>query len=128
MSFDFHNNTKSNLPIGELLFANIKETILKKNYELSLVFVGDKKSKDLNLKYRKGNYIPNVLSFPIDTTSGEIYINPRQAKKEYKKYDMSYKNFIIYLFIHGCLHLQGLDHGNKMDTLEEKYLKKFSQK
>lgn len=128
MSFEFQNNTKSNLPFSELLFVNIKEAILKKNYELSFVYVGDKKSKELNLKYRQGNYIPNVLSFPIDKNSGEIFINPNQAKKEFKKFDMTYENFLIYLFIHGCLHLKGLDHGTKMDSLEKKLLKQFSKK
>jgi probable rRNA maturation factor len=125
MSFDLKNQTKNNLPISELFFAKIKENILQKKYELSLVFVGDKKSKDLNLKYRNGNYVPNVLSFPINKNVGEIFINPNQAKKECTKFEMTYKNFLIYLFVHGCLHLKGLDHGKKMDSLEKKYLKLF---
>ena len=125
MSFEFQNNTKSSLPQGELFFVKIKEEILKKDYDLSFVLVGDKKSKELNLKYRNGNYIPNVLSFPIDKNAGEIFINPNQAKKECAKFEMTYKNFLVYLFIHGCLHLKGLDHGKKMDVLEAKYLKAF---
>ena len=125
MSFEFQNNTKSSLPQRELFFVKIKEEILKKDYELSFVLVGDKKYKELNLKYRNGNYIPNVLSFPIDKNAGEIFINPNQAKKECTKFDMTYKNFLAYLFIHGCLHLKGLDHGKKMDSLEDKYLKAF---
>jgi probable rRNA maturation factor len=125
MSFEFQNNTKSSLPQRELFFVKIKEEILKKDYELSFVLVGDKKSKELNLKYRNGNYIPNVLSFPIDKTTGEIFINPNQAKKECAKFEMTYKKFLVYLFIHGCLHLKGLDHGKKMDSLEDKYLKAF---
>jgi probable rRNA maturation factor len=125
MSFEFQNNTKSSLPQRELFFVKIKEEILKKDYDLSFVLVGDKKSKELNLKYRNGNYIPNVLSFPIDKNAGEIFINPNQAKKECTKFEMTYKNFLVYLFIHGCLHLKGLDHGKKMDTLEAKYLKAF---
>jgi probable rRNA maturation factor len=125
MSFELSNSTKSNLPFGELFFVKIKDEILKKNYELSLVFVGDKKSKELNLKYRGGKYVPNVLSFPIGKSAGEIFINPNQAKKECAKFYMTYKKFVAYLFIHGCLHLKGIDHGKKMDTLEEKYLKMF---
>ncbi len=125
MSFEFQNNTKSSLPQSELFFVKIKEEILKKDYDLSFVLVGDKKSKELNLKYRNGNYIPNVLSFPIDKNTGEIFINPNQAKKECAKFEMTYKKFLVYLFIHGCLHLKGLDHGKKMDVLEAKYLKAF---
>lgn len=125
MSFEFKNNTKSSLPHSELFFVKIKEEILNKDYDLSFVLTGDKKSKELNLKYRNGNYIPNVLSFPIDKNAGEILINPNQAKKECSKFEMTYKKFLVYLFIHGCLHLKGLDHGKKMDLLEEKYLKAF---
>ena len=55
MSFEFQNNTKSSLPQRELFFVKIKEEILKKDYELSFVLVGDKKSKQLNLKYLNVN-------------------------------------------------------------------------
>ena len=65
------------------------------------------------------------MSFPIDKTNGDIFINLDQTKKEFKDFDMTHKNYIKYLFIHGCLHLKGLDHGKKMDQLENKFIKKF---
>lgn len=106
-------------------FCNIKNEILGKNYELSLVFVGDQRAKSLNLKYRNKGYNPNVLSFPLDESNGEIFINPNVALRESKKANMSYKKYIGFLFIHGCLHLKGLDHGDTMTKQEEKFLKKF---
>ena len=120
------NFTKNNSPIKELFFAKIASEILPADYELSLVFVGDKKAQTLNKKYRNKDYIPNVLSFPIDKKSGEIFINLKQLEKETVKFQMDFPTIIIYMFIHGCLHLKGLDHGAKMDSLEKKYLKMFA--
>jgi ssRNA-specific RNase YbeY (16S rRNA maturation enzyme) len=53
----------------------MKESVLGKKYELSLVFIGDKKSKSLNKKFRNKDYKANILSFPIDNDMGEIFIN-----------------------------------------------------
>lgn len=125
MEFQISNSTKNNLPFSELFFNNIKEEILGKEYDLSLAIVGDKKSQSLNKKYRNKDYTPNVLSFPLDHGNGEIFINLKQAKKEFHKFEMSYKDYVTYLFIHSCLHLIGLDHGDEMEKLEKKYLKKF---
>jgi probable rRNA maturation factor len=123
--FEIKNLTKSNSPIDELLFVRIKEKILGKKYELSLVFVGDKKAQNLNRIYRQKNYIPNVLSFPVDKNTGEIFINLKQIKKEAPKFEMNYQIITKYMFIHGCLHLAGYDHGSEMEKLEKKYLKMF---
>lgn len=122
-SLEILNMTKSTLP--RVSFLDIKNEILGKKYNLSLVFCGNRKSKELNKKYRNKDYTPNILSFPIDKESGEIFINPHVAKKEAKDFQKSYTNFIGFLFIHGCLHLKGMEHGSIMDKAEEKFCKKF---
>jgi ssRNA-specific RNase YbeY (16S rRNA maturation enzyme) len=38
---------------------------------------------------------------------------------------MSLKAYTLFLFIHGCLHLKGIDHGEEMETLEDKFFAKF---
>ncbi len=110
----------------KLPYEDIKNDILGKRYCLSLAFVGGTRAQRLNQAYRKKTYTPNVLSFPLDSTTGEIYITPTIAKKEAKKFDMTPKGYIGFLFIHGCLHLKGLDHGDTMDTAEMKYCKKYN--
>ena len=40
---------------------------------------------------------------------------------------MTYKNFLIFIIIHGLLHLKGLEHSKKMEDLEKKYLKKYAK-
>lgn len=122
--FELSNLTKRNLPGGKLRFQFIQEEILGKNYELSLVFAGKTKMRSLNMLYRNKNTSANVLSFPLEKNSGEIFIN-LDTQSEAKKFEMSYKKYIEYLLIHGCLHLKGLDHGEKMEKMEDMYLKKI---
>jgi probable rRNA maturation factor len=123
-NFQILNMTKDTLP--RVSFAKIKEEILGKKYELSLVFCGNRKSKELNKIYRDKDYTPNILSFPLDKNSGEIFINPHVAKKEAKNFNKSYAKFIGFLFIHGLLHLKGMEHGSTMDKAEIKFCKKFN--
>lgn len=112
----------------KLSYQDIKDDILGKRYSLSLAFVGGIRAQKLNEAYRNKTYTPNVLSFPLDEKTGEIYITPAIATKEAKKFDMTPKGYIGFLFIHGCLHLKGHDHGDKMDRLEQKYCKKYNLK
>ena len=94
-------------------------------FSVSLVFAGPQKTKSLNLIYRNKNKIPNILSFNISKNKGEIFITPSVAKKEAKLHSQSYENFLQYLFIHGFIHLTGLDHGEEMEKTELKIRKKF---
>ena len=108
-----------------LPFEAIKSDILGKKYQLSLAFVGGTRAQKLNAQYRNKTYTPNVLSFPLEEKIGEIYITPTIAKKEAKKFSMTPKGYIGFLFIHACLHLKGLDHGDTMDKAEKKYCTKY---
>ena len=107
-------------------YQAMKEAILGKTYELSLTFVGATMAQTLNQTYRQKDYVPNVLSFPLNEDTGEIYICPVVAKREAKNFNLSVDGYVAYLFIHGLVHLKGHDHGQAMDTLERKYVKKFN--
>lgn len=110
-------------PKGQYL--EIKTAILGKTYQLQLNFVGTKRAQALNQTYRQQTYIPNVLSFPLDKKTGEIYICPQIASREAKKLDLRSEDYVAFLFIHGCLHLKGYDHGDTMKRLEQHYKRKF---
>lgn len=109
-------------------YEAIKNAVLGKTYILSLSFVGSSKAKQLNQAYRKKDYIPNVLSFPLDEKNGEIIICPLIAKSEAKKFNLTVDGYIAYLFIHGCVHLKGHDHGDTMDKMEQKFMRQFAIK
>jgi probable rRNA maturation factor len=108
-----------------LKFEEIKKAILGSKYELSFVFIKPSKIKELNKQYRKINKPTDILSFPLSKTSGEIFICKAEAKKMMAEFGRSYNNFLDFLFIHGCVHLKGYDHGNRMEKLEVKYRKQF---
>ncbi len=120
-NFSIKNTTKGKLP--SLPFVKIKELILGKNYDLSLVFIGEKRSSDLNKKYRNKNGATNILSFPLNKTDGEIFINLKSAKKDAPMFKKRYNEFVKVLFIHGVLHLKGFKHGKDMEAKEKKILK-----
>ncbi|MBT3282626.1 rRNA maturation RNase YbeY [bacterium] len=122
-NFSITNKTKSKPK--SLLFVRIKNDVLGKDFELSLVFIGSTKSRAFNKEYRKKDKPTNILTFPLSKTEGEIFITPEVAKRDAKKFDMKENDFIVYLFIHGLLHLNGLKHGDKMDKEEEKLKKKY---
>ena len=63
-----------NWGLDKKLVVTMMERILeergyKKEVEVSLLFAGQKKAKDLNLKYRKMSYIPQVKKRMLMVTS-----------------------------------------------------------
>lgn len=122
-TFSITNKTKSTLP--SVPFAKIKDAGLGKDYSLSLVFVGERRSKRLNNSYRQKNKSTNVLSFTLDKKNGEIFITPAVVKRQTKKFGRNFQNLIAFLFIHGLMHLKGMEHGSRMDRAEEVLRNKF---
>lgn len=112
-------------PIPVLPFLAIKEKILGKTYDLTIVFCTPKESQERNATYRDKDYPTNILSFPLSKDEGEIYISLVTVRRDAQKHDMSYQKFLHLLVIHGILHLKGFDHGSTMEKLEDKYLNLF---
>lgn len=121
--FSITNTTKSTLP--RVSFAKIKDAALGKKYSLSLVFIGEAKSKFLNNTYRGKNKPTNVLSFSVEKNIGEIFITPAVVRKQIKQFGRNYENLITFLFIHGLMHLKGMEHGDRMERAETTLRKKF---
>ena len=106
-------------------FTKLKNDILGKKYSLSIAYVSEKKSREINKKYRGKNRPTNVLSFSLRKNEGELVLCPDVIKREAKEFDKTFEQFLGFLVIHGMLHLKGLDHGKKMEKLESFYCKKF---
>ncbi len=121
--FTISNTTNGRLP--RLPFLKMKEYILGKKHWVGLVCVGDARSKTLNNKLRGKDKPANVLTFPLTKNEGEIYINPRQIKRDARSFGESYTKFFARVFIHALLHLKGCAHSSTMDKEEETLLKKF---
>ena len=124
MRIEITNKTKGKLP--RLPFVRLKNEILGKEYELSLALVSPKESNRLNLAYRKKDKPTNVLSFPFDKKSGEIVLDIKTARADAPNFEMTVSKFLLFLVIHGMLHLKGFDHWSTMEKQEKKFLKIFS--
>ena len=106
-------------------FSAIKNDILGKNYSLSIAFVDEKKSKELNKRYRNKNKATNILSFPLHKNMGEIILCSEVIKKEAKKFGKTFDQFLGFLVIHGMLHLDGMEHSSRMEEREKFYDQKY---
>ncbi|MFA6414983.1 MAG: rRNA maturation RNase YbeY [Candidatus Paceibacterota bacterium] len=125
MSVDIKNLTRQHLKVGAgVAFSAIASDVLP-GWDISLVFVGPTRARDLNKQLRGKEYTPNVLSYALDSTNGEIIICLAEAQKQAPAYGMNERQFVLYLFIHGVLHLKGWAHGATMEQCERKLVAKF---
>lgn len=111
--------------LSAVLRDALKDHVLGKKYELSFAFLGPKKMTEVTWQTKKKRKASNVLSFPLSGNSGEILICKTTANKEAKLYEMNKETFVVYLFIHGLLHLKGLPHGATMDSEERRIMRRF---
>lgn len=116
--------TKGALP--RVPFALLKKEILGSDYDLSISFVTLKKITTLSQQYKGDPTHTNILSFPISKDSGEIVMNLKTIRSEAKEFGESFQNHLIFLVIHGMLHLAGYTHGSKMEGAEKRLVQKFS--
>jgi len=120
---DVSNHTEQTLP--DINFEEVKNSALGKSYSLSVVFVSATESRRIHKEYRKKDKPTNILSFPYSHESGEIVFCLEVAMAEAKQYKFSLDQYIIYLFIHGLIHLAGFDHSLEMEKREAAQRKKF---
>jgi len=109
-------------------FKNIKNDILGEDYSLSIAYVTEKKSREINKKYRNIDKPTNVLSFALDKNLGEIILCKGVIKKELKKFNRTFEQLLDFLVIHGMLHLKGMQHSSRMERAEKYYCQKYDKK
>ena len=99
--------------IEKLAKKALGEKGFKEDVELSINFVGRKKAQDLNINYRKMDYIPQVLGFPMSKEKdfdgkirlGDIVICTQKLKYEIK-FQKSNLDAVLYSWlIHGVENL-----------------------
>lgn len=120
-------------------FISAKEIgINNKKIEIFTTLCGAARIRSLNWNYRKKDQVTDVLSFPVHETImkeenpeifsgpilslGDIFICKEVALKQSKDNATDLEEEIIELFLHGFLHLCGLDH-ERSKKEERKMLK-----
>lgn len=120
--------------LAALLEQGIKEAINRaggsENAEVSLMLVDDQRIHTLNREYRGVDRPTDVLSFALqdetdepeadleDEMLGDIIISVERAREQAKEYGHSFEREIVYLSVHGTLHLLGYNHEEENEKLE----------
>ncbi len=80
--------------------------------ELSLLLTDDAGITELNRRYLHRDRPTNVISFPMNDSSmlGDIAISVETASRNAREGEIPLEDEIIFLIIHGLLHLTGYDH------------------
>jgi probable rRNA maturation factor len=128
------NNTTKNKINTKLIKEVAKKFLASRQLsakDVSIAFIGDAKMRELNRRYRKLNKTTDVLSFTGDGDSlGEIIISPAQIKRQAKENGNSFQDELIFILVHGLLHLAGYDDRTGKDRLKmikigEEFVKKL---
>lgn len=92
--------------------------------ELSIAFVSDDDMKEMNLQTRGKDKVTDILSFEDDDEEhfGELVIDYSQIKRQSKEFTKSIDDELVFILVHGLLHLLGYD-----DEVEEKRLEMIAR-
>lgn len=139
---NFTKNRISAKRLEKVTEAVIVEEKIKGGVEISLVFTGEKRIRNLNKTYRGVDRVTDVLSFegendddfvsPDEGVSypGEIFICYPRAQRQAREKKHSIEKEIDILLVHGLFHLLGYDHIKDEDYMvmhkkEEKVIRKL---
>ena len=106
-------------------FSILKEIIDDLPLRIGIIFVSNKRIRKLNKEFLGRDCTTDILSFSFSKNYGELIISVEEAWKNAKKYLHTPDEEILYLIIHGLLHLKGYKDYNKEDY--EKMKKKQDQ-
>ena len=108
-------------------------------HEISILFIGDQRIRDLNKQFRNIDRPTDVLSFPqivageLETPGtlilGDVAISLETARYQSEEHGLSFEEELTLLLIHGILHLLGYDHeisGQEEDRMRNKTRELFS--
>lgn len=104
----------------------------KKAGKINFIFSNDKLLHTLNKKFLKHNMLTDIIAFQYSFSeiTADIYISIPRVKENAKNFNVSFKNELHRVMIHGILHLCGYKDKkkhdkNKMNKAEDKYLRQF---
>ena len=137
-------NRQNRVPVDRRKIGAAARRILKalgyEGYELTVVLVDDLEITRLNRQYLRHNRPTNVISFPMmDGTPeslrsrvlGDVVISAETAQRDAGEAGEKTGDEILFLMIHGILHLTGYDHEGsaaerrKMETKEKEFFERL---
>lgn len=129
-------NNQRKLRVNVELFRPFAESSIQKIPEtngnfLTIIFISDRKMRQLNKDFRAKNSTTDVLSFPfeaeafeaVENNLGDIFISLEQAEKQARENNLAFEIEIKQLILHGILHLCGYDHETDNGEMNQRELK-----
>ena len=109
--------------VAEICF---QEEQIPAEAEVDLLFVDNETIREMNREYRDKDMATDVLSFPMyeadeeiddeeEILFGDIVISLERAQEQCQEYGHSLEREVMYLLVHGLLHLAGYDHMEEED-------------
>ena len=110
----------------------LQEEEIDPKAEICLMFVDNEQIREMNSAYRDKDSATDVLSFPMyeadeaiedeeEILLGDIVISLERAAEQAEEYGHSLEREVMYLLVHGLLHLAGYDH---MEDDEKKEMRR----
>lgn len=132
-------DNKTSTLFNEEVFSNLFRIVAEgekfhSEAEVNLLLCDDGRIKDYNRRFLGKNKITDVLSFPVEIPFipllGDIVIDIKVADAQKGKKTLEEE--VVYLFLHGLLHLAGYDHlstvmAMEMNDKEKYYWKLFKE-
>jgi probable rRNA maturation factor len=90
--------------------------------EVSVLLVGERRSRTLNARYRGRDKSTNVLSFPAPAVArssgllGDLVICPAVLRAEAREQQKDVRAHWAHMVVHGLLHLLGYDHEHEPEA------------
>ncbi len=109
-----YNSTKDKISQKFLResIGKILRYLKKQQNSISLILVSSSEMKKKNYYWRRKNEATTVLTF----SEGDIFLCPKEIKKQALKRKISQKKFYQLLLVHSILHLFDYTHNGKKDT------------
>ena len=122
--------------INEVAAICLREEQIPQEAEVDLLFVDNEAIREMNREYRDKDSATDVLSFPMyeadeeideeeEILFGDIVISLERAQEQCQEYGHSLEREVMYLLVHGLLHLAGYDH---MEEEEKKEMRAQEEK
>ena len=126
---NFYNETEYDITEFKEIIEYTLSFVEEKNFIMNIIFVDNDRIQEINRDYRDKDYVTDVISFancdianPLlnpHNEIGDIFISIDRAKSQSVEYGHSLIREIVFLAVHGYLHLNGYDH---MTEEEEKVM------
>jgi probable rRNA maturation factor len=98
--------------------ARLKKIIIPPPKKVSIYLVNNRTIKSLNKKFLKKNGFTDVISFKYSKNSGELIISLEECMKNAEIYSHTLEEEVLYVIIHGILHLKGYRDYNEKERKE----------